>query len=402
MNTSRRVSAFSGEGFSGDPAAYPDRNEVIQYLKNYIQAHALEDIFRYNCEVTAIEPCENDQWVCTYYDLCKNIKHSECFSHILICSGKHEIPHLAPVPGLESFTGTVLHSKEYRSPKDFTNKNVLVVGAGASASDIASQTSETANKVYVSIRNTRWIIPRFLRNKPVDYYLNRFSNLLPKSMLSFFLKSLILDEYKKMGIPSGPGLIGLPQPKFDLTKIRLTLNSTFISQIHKKRIVPEPLIRGCHNKMVTFVNGHCHAVDAMILATGYKQKYPFLHESITGANAIPLLYRKVFSVDSDTAAFVGAVNVQGPYFPVFEMQARWCAAVFSGQNCLPKKEDRKKEAQAEQRVLLDAGQPLTLVQYISYMQMVSRQLHSTNKWNVLAQNPFSYFFEPVTANQYVQ
>lgn len=67
---------------------------------------------------------------------------------------RHSKPYKPLIPGLyESFLGTILHSRSYRIPEVFTDENVVILGAGASGVDIATDLSGHAKKVYLSHRH---------------------------------------------------------------------------------------------------------------------------------------------------------------------------------------------------------------------------------------------------------
>jgi hypothetical protein len=57
--------------------------------------------------------------------------------HIVMATGVSGIPSLPDIPTLRNFTGTVLHSSQYRSSATWRCKNVLVIGTGNSGHDIA-------------------------------------------------------------------------------------------------------------------------------------------------------------------------------------------------------------------------------------------------------------------------
>ena len=52
----------------------------------------------------------------------------EVFDAVMVCTGHHVYPNRPSFPGLESFHGTVLHSKEYKTPDAMKDKTVLIVG----------------------------------------------------------------------------------------------------------------------------------------------------------------------------------------------------------------------------------------------------------------------------------
>jgi len=66
---------------------------------------------------------------------------------VVVCVGRNHIPVLPStdpqdkshfIPGLDSFTGKSIHSREYRLSTDFQNTTVIVSGGGKSAQDIAA------------------------------------------------------------------------------------------------------------------------------------------------------------------------------------------------------------------------------------------------------------------------
>jgi putative flavoprotein involved in K+ transport len=57
--------------------------------------------------------------------------------HLVFANGVSSYPAVPKLPGLEDFAGTVFHSEGFTSGKDWRGKNVLVLGTGSSANDIA-------------------------------------------------------------------------------------------------------------------------------------------------------------------------------------------------------------------------------------------------------------------------
>jgi len=95
--------------------------------------------------------------------------------------------------------------------------------------------------------------------------------------------------------------------------------------------------------------------DAVVFGTGYAAEFPFLPAGLPLRLGGALgLYRLVFPPDQERIAFVGLSRVNGPVFPVAEMQARWAAAVFAGQARLP--EPAAMRAEIEERVALASRQ----------------------------------------------
>ncbi|KAJ7265944.1 hypothetical protein B0H12DRAFT_177654 [Mycena haematopus] len=66
----------------------------------------------------------------------------EDFDAVVIATGSFNGPNIPNIPGLAEwarhFPGSILHSREYRQPEKFSNKSVLMVGAGTSATGISA------------------------------------------------------------------------------------------------------------------------------------------------------------------------------------------------------------------------------------------------------------------------
>ncbi|KAM7293420.1 flavin-containing monooxygenase 5-like [Ixodes scapularis] len=79
-------------------------------------------------------------------------------------------------------------------------------------------------------------------------------------------------------------------------------------------------------------------LDAVILATGYKIKFPMLSEDVVPAvDKQVQLYKHVFppGLEHPTLAIIGLVKGAGSPLPLIELQARWVAQLLAGKCKLP-------------------------------------------------------------------
>lgn len=58
------------------------------------------------------------------------------YDAVAVCAGRYDNPNIPAIPGIESYLGNYIHSKDYKIPEPFNNKKVLVVGGRSSAVDI--------------------------------------------------------------------------------------------------------------------------------------------------------------------------------------------------------------------------------------------------------------------------
>merc|ERR1711862_280678 len=63
------------------------------------------------------------------------------------------VPVIPSIPGIEKFSGTFLHSHDYRTPEQYQGESVLILGGGASGTDICIELSQHAAQVYLSHNN---------------------------------------------------------------------------------------------------------------------------------------------------------------------------------------------------------------------------------------------------------
>ena len=66
----------------------------------------------------------------------------ESFDHVVVASGRHNIPKTPETDGLGGITRRQVHSSDCRKAADFAGQRGVVVGAAESGCDIARQLAE--------------------------------------------------------------------------------------------------------------------------------------------------------------------------------------------------------------------------------------------------------------------
>ncbi|MEU8172114.1 NAD(P)/FAD-dependent oxidoreductase [Microbispora hainanensis] len=114
-----RCSSLPGMPFGGgDPDRYPHRDEVVDYLTAY--AARLDAEIRIHARVAEVS-VEGDGFGITLRDGSRLAARA-----VVAASGTFGNPHRPALPGLEDFTGTVLHAADYRTPEPFAGQRVIV------------------------------------------------------------------------------------------------------------------------------------------------------------------------------------------------------------------------------------------------------------------------------------
>ena len=225
----------------------------------------------------------------------------QTFDAVLVATGHYNAPRIPHVDGLASWSkrwsGTILHSKGYRKPEDYTGKHVLVIGAGTSGVDIANDLSAHVGRLVIS--------SKIDTGAPVGY--QTFRNTQRKRGPSSAVQVSEVKSFQPLsdGASARDGKIEL-------------VDGTILTDI-----------------------------DTIIFCTGYQYSFPFLphlHQTprqVPGPDSLVIegdyvsnLYRDVFFIPDPTLAFVG-ISVNTSAFSFFEYQSISVARVFSGKARLP-------------------------------------------------------------------
>ena len=71
----------------------------------------------------------------------------------MVCNGHYSVPVVPNIPGIEFFPGKIIHSHNYRHPEDFQGEKIVILGGGASGTDIMLELCHHAEVVFLSHNN---------------------------------------------------------------------------------------------------------------------------------------------------------------------------------------------------------------------------------------------------------
>jgi cation diffusion facilitator CzcD-associated flavoprotein CzcO len=104
--------------------------------------------------------------------------------------------------GLESYSGAVIHSSEYRNPAAFAGRRVLVVGFGNSGGEIALDLADAGVGVVTAVRSPVQIIPRDLLGLPIMSWVI-FYRRLPARLVDLTNRPVLrlaVGDFEKVGL----------------------------------------------------------------------------------------------------------------------------------------------------------------------------------------------------------
>jgi putative flavoprotein involved in K+ transport len=224
-------SSLPGIIMTGGADYYPTRDEAIEYIKKYEEKYN----FPIKRPVQVITVQKEDEIF--KLETSDGIYSSKA---IVSATGSFRNPFVPDIPAYNEFAGKIIHSAQYRSPEEFSNKRVAIVGEGNSGAQILAEVSLVAETLWITQKE-----PRFLPDDIDGRYL--------------FDAATQLYEAKKQGKSYQPPSLGdiVMVPSVKDARERQVLKSL------------RPFRRfGTHSLL--WNDGHEEKVDAVIFCTGFK------------------------------------------------------------------------------------------------------------------------------------
>jgi dimethylaniline monooxygenase (N-oxide forming) len=133
---------------------------------------------------------------------------------------------------------------------------------------------------------------------------------------------------------------------------------------------------------VRVADGSLEEIDAIIYATGYEIRFPFLKPKVLDIQNNDLrLYCRVVPPDHPGLYFVGFVQPLGSLPPLAELQAIWIANLLTGRSRLPGRNIMLKEIESYRRSLekryVDSPRHTIQVDYYPYIRQLQKETHRT-------------------------
>jgi cation diffusion facilitator CzcD-associated flavoprotein CzcO len=134
--------------------------------------------------------------------------HEVTARFLYLASGYYDYddPHDARLPGLDKFSGTVIHPQFWPQDLDYAGKRVVVIGSGATAVTIVPAMTDKAAHVTMLQRTPTWMASGPSRDK----WANRARRWLP-GWLGYWLtrqKNIRLHQFFFKKARSEPGKVG--------------------------------------------------------------------------------------------------------------------------------------------------------------------------------------------------
>jgi hypothetical protein len=230
--------------------------------------------------------------------------------HLVAATGAHNKPLIPPVARTASRVRE-FHSSALRDPGLLTGRDVMVVGAGASALDLLELCFEHAAKRVIWVyRGTRWFMPT-RKPKNIAGSVRAFAKLQASGMtneqMSAAIGADLRSRYAKLGLADIA-----PTVAFDVLHDQLIPGRVGMIENFAAIERHEASVESISGSTVTLSNGECVNADCLLWGTGYGVDLSYFESPAIGSirtlDALAVRCGCIFrSLDAANLYFPGVV-----------------------------------------------------------------------------------------------
>ncbi|HEY5099274.1 MAG TPA: NAD(P)/FAD-dependent oxidoreductase [Gaiellaceae bacterium] len=277
LHTPRLLSSLPGRRIPRHYGRWVRRDDLIDYFAEYVDAHGID--VRTGVRVNRIDPGWN-------LDTTVGPMQAET---VIVATGYNGAPFIPDWPGLEGFTGELIHSSEYRNPAPFRGRDVLVVGAGNSGAEIATDVADgDASRSRLSVRNPPQIVRRATAGIPAQLIGIAIRHLPPD-----WVDPISITQ-RRLSIPDLAAQ-GLPRPAHGIRTSFITTGTTpildvgIVGAVRSGRVQIVAAVERFEASDVVLADGSRVTPDAVIAATGFRAGLDSLvgHLDVLGPRGLP-------------------------------------------------------------------------------------------------------------------
>jgi len=323
IDTSKWRLAFEDYPVPADWPDFPHHRQLLKYFHDYVDHFGLRPLITFNTAVTHAARTPEGLW-----QVRLSTGETRLYDVLFVCNGHHWDPRVPTYPG--RFDGPAIHSHHYRDPfdpVDMRGKNIVVVGMGNSAMDIASELSQRpiAKTLWVAARRGVWVLPKYMDGKPADKAALQpwFPRKLGLALARRKIKQSIgrMEDY------------GLPRPDHEPLEAHPSVSGEFLTRAGCGDVKFKPNIAELMGSKVRFEDGSVEDVDAIIYATGYRISFPFFTdpELLPDAEHRFPLFKRMMKPGIPNLFFMGLAQPLPTLVNFAEQQAKLAGAYLVGR-----------------------------------------------------------------------
>jgi len=301
LHTVRWLSGLPGLRIPRRYGKWVGRDDVVRYLEAYTSHHNLD--VQLNTAITQIDRV-GASWVLSS-------PHGDLTAtYVVVATGYNHTPAIPDWPGVDGYTGELLHARDYRNATPYVGKDVLVVGVGNTGAEIALDLIETgARSVKVSVRTPPHIVFRQQNGiaNPVLGVLFRHLPVPVFDAIARQLRKLTVGDLAEFGLETPTeGLYKRVQRDGAIPLVDMG----FLEALKAGKVSIVAAVVGFEGDRVLLADGETLVVDAVIAATGYQRALAPLvgHLGVLTAEGRPAVRGRHTGTGAPNLWFTGFTN----------------------------------------------------------------------------------------------
>ncbi|KAF2438196.1 FAD/NAD(P)-binding domain-containing protein [Karstenula rhodostoma CBS 690.94] len=326
--------------------------ELGSYFSSYAKHFDLYRSIHFNKTVTNLKRNHtNQKWQLTFSDAPSN---PLSFDKVVWATGGFVKPKSLTFPGQENFKGRILHSSQARNLSAFKDKNVVVLGIGNTAADVANAlVQHSAGKIYLSHRRGAKILRPSDAKTGIPSDLELTTGMVPltwflqkhcPSVYGRMMDSAIAQNFKDSWGANNPEW-GLSQsPSTGDGQHVIVCSQDLVPNIQSGRILSVPGIKSITGaSSIDFDDNRTATdIDAIILCIGYDDDMDLVSEAIDRTPVdgaippLPSLYMNIFPPAHATSfAHISLTHLLSPQIPGRVLAALALSQIWANRSPLP-------------------------------------------------------------------
>ena len=261
LHTARTMSSLPGRPMPKRYGRWVARDDFREYLADFAKAEKLD--VRLGVEASSVRKVDDGWTVVTSIGTLRG-------DALVIATGYNHAAKIPDWPGIDSYTGRVVHSSEYRNPAALDAKHVLVVGPGNSGAEIAADLAGAGIAVTLAVRTPPNLVRREVLGIPTQS-LTVSTYPLPTKVadkVARGMQILTVGDLSKYGLQKAPRGIFSQQALDDVTP---TIDVGLIDALKAGKITVVGAVESFTADAVQLADGTSVTADVVLVATGFQR-----------------------------------------------------------------------------------------------------------------------------------
>jgi cation diffusion facilitator CzcD-associated flavoprotein CzcO len=268
------------------PKMFSDRKEIYSYLQTVAKKHNIARYTQFNSKVIGAKfDSANSCWELGIEGL-KSIR----VQFVIPALGPLNVPSYPKIAGIDAFEGIKVHTSQWDETLNFKDKNIAIIGTGASAVQAIPTLAKAANKLFVFQRTASWILPK-LRDKYDEARQQKFAKfpllmrferekIFWRQELFYFLfkkpDGKLSTQFKNFGLSYLKNKVKDPElrqkltPDFTIGCKRLLFSNEYLPALQQDNVevINDSIERITTDSIIT-KTGKESKIDILVFATGF-------------------------------------------------------------------------------------------------------------------------------------